>query len=217
MVGRIERLGGQVAEGPGETVTIARAEGIAVVLDQPQVELFDQLHDRVEVERHAQGVRQHDRPGARRDGRSKLGGIGVVVAQADVDKYRHQAVLRDWRHGAGESRGHRDYLVAGLQPPFAKPGRGQGGEGHQVRGRTGVDEQGVRETEVVGDAGFELLSEAARGEIEVEAGVNEGAHLLLAEHATRVAHGVAVGVERGWRMALPVVPANEIEDLAANV
>ena len=203
-----------MAEGPGEPVAVARAQGVAVVLDEPQVVLLDQLHDRVEVERHAERVRQHDRARARRDGRPQLVRVGVVVAQADVDEHRHQAVLHDRRHGAREARRDGDHLVAGLEAPLAELGRGERREGHQVRRRAGVDEQGVREAEVVGDARLELLGEAARGEVEVEARVDQVAQLLLAEHAAGVAHRVAVGVERRRRVALAVVPAHQLEDLA---
>ena len=150
-----------------------------------------------------------------RDGRAQLVRIGVVVAQADVHEDRHQAVLHDRRHGAGEAGGHGDDLVAGLEAPLAELGRGERRQGHQVRRRAGVDEQGVREAEVVGDARLELLGEAAGGEVEVEAGVDQVAQLLLAEHAAGVAHRVAVGVERRRRVALPVVPAHQLEDLAA--
>ena len=179
--------------------------------------LLDQLHDRVEVEGHAERVRQHDRARARRDGRPQLVRIDVVVAQADVDEHGYQAVLYDRRHGAGEARGHGDDLVAGLEAALTELGRGERRNGHQVRRRTGIDEQGVREIEIVGDARLELLGEAAGGEIEVEARVDQVAQLLFAEHAARVANPVAVGVERRQRMALPVVPAHQLENLAAGV
>ncbi len=123
-------------------------------------------------------------------------GIGVVVAEADVDEHRHQAVLDDRRDGARKARGDGDHLVAGLEAAVAELGRGERRERDEVRRRAGVDEQGVRQAEVVGEARLELLGEAAGGQVEVEARVDEGAHLLLAEDAAGVAHRVAVGVER---------------------
>ena len=105
----------------------------------------------------------------------------------------------------------------GLRRRSPELGRGERREGHEVRRRAGVDEQGVREAQVVRDARLELLGEAAGGQVEVEARVDQEAHLLLAEHAAGVAHGVPVGVERRRRMALPVVPAHQLEDLAAGV
>src|SRR6478752_7753242 len=86
VMGWVERRGGQMPERPGQAVTVARAEGVAVVLDEPQVVGLDELHDRIEVERYAQRVRQHDRPGPRRDGRPELLRVGVVVADPDVDE-----------------------------------------------------------------------------------------------------------------------------------
>jgi hypothetical protein len=139
------------------------------------------------------------------------------VAQADVDEHRHQAVLHDRRHGAGEARRHGDHLVAGLEAAFTELGRRERRDRDEVGRRTGVDEEGVRETEIVGDARLELLGEAAGGEIEVEARVDQGAQLLFAEHAAGVAHGVAGRVERRQSVALPVVPAHQLEDLAAGV
>jgi len=52
-------------------------------------------------------------------------------------------------------------------------------------------------------------------QIEVEAGVDQIAHLVLAEHAAGVMHRVSVGIEWRQRVALPVVPAHQVEDLSA--
>ena len=208
VVGRIERGRRKVAEGPREAVAVARTEGIAVVLDEPEVVLFNQIHDRVEVEGHPQRVRQHDRSRTRRDRRAQLVGIGVVVAQPDVDEHWHQAVLDDRGDGAGKGRGHGDHLVAGLEPAVAELRRGECGQGHEIRGGTGVDEEGVREAEIVGEARFELLRVPTGRQVEVEAGVDQVAHLRLPEDAACIAHGIARGIERLGRVAFAVVPAH---------
>ena len=135
--------------------------------------LFDKLHDGVEVERHAEGMSQHDGARAVRDGRAQLVRIRVVVAQTHVHEDRHQPVLHDGRHGAGKAGRHGDDFVAGLEPALAELGRRQRREGHQIGRRAGVDEQGVGNVEVVGHAGLELLREPAGREVEVQARVDE--------------------------------------------
>ncbi len=166
---------------------------------------------------HAERVGQHDRPGPRRDGRPQLLRIGVVVAQPDVDEDRHQAVLDDRRDRAREAGGDRDDLVAGLEPAIAELRRGERRQRDEVRRRARVDEQGVGQAEVVGEAGLELLGVAAGRQVEVEARVDQEPHLLLAEHAAGVADRVAVGIERPRRVALAVVAAHQLEDLVARV
>ena len=134
---------------PGQPSAVASAERVAVVLDQPQVVLPDEVHDRVEVERSAQGVGQHDRPGARPDGGAQLLGIGVVVAQPTSTNTGHQPVLDDRRDRGGEARGDGDDLVARLQPPVTELGRRERGEGDQVGRRARVDEQRIGQPEIV--------------------------------------------------------------------
>ena len=53
-----------------------------------------------------------------------------------------------------------------------------------------------RQAEVVGEAGLELLGEAAGGQVEVEARVDEAAELLRAEDAAGVMDEVGPRVER---------------------
>ena len=78
--------------------------------------------------------------------------FGVVVAQSDVDEDRHEPVLDDRGHGARKAGGHRDHLVPGLETPVAELWRRQRRQRDQVRRRTRVDEERVRQAEVVGDA-----------------------------------------------------------------
>ena len=78
-------------------------------------------------------------------------------------------------------------------------------ERDQIGRRAGVDEQRVGHVEVVGDAGLELLGEAAGGQVEVEARVDEVPQLLLVEHAPGVADGILRGVEGPASVTLVVV------------
>ena len=143
--------------------------------------------------------------------------VRVVVAQADVHEDRDQAVLDDRRHGAREARSHGDHLVAGLESALAELPRRERRQGDEVRRRAGVDEQGVRDPQVLGDARLELLREPAGRQEEIEARVDQGVQLLLAEDAAGVTHRVAVGVEGRRRVPFAVEPADEIEDLAARL
>jgi len=68
----IEAGGGEMAEGPNSATFVERADGIAAVLDHPEIVFGCQLHHSIDVKRVAEGVRQHDGFGAIGDRRFKL-------------------------------------------------------------------------------------------------------------------------------------------------
>ena len=74
---------------------VRRSQGIAAILDQPEVMAFRKVGDRVEIERIAQGVGKHYRPGAFRAGVVELAHVDVVSRRRNVDEHGHQAVLQD--------------------------------------------------------------------------------------------------------------------------
>ncbi len=61
-----------MAEGPNGAPFVERADGVAAILDHPQILFGCQLRDGIDVKRVAEGVRQHDGFGAIGDRRFKL-------------------------------------------------------------------------------------------------------------------------------------------------
>ena len=112
---------------PTALPAVGRADGVAAVLDQPEVVLRGERGDGAQVERVAQRVRDHDGPRPRREGRLELATVEVVGRQVDVDEDGHQPVLDDRVDRGREAGGGGDDLVAGLQPArrraWARSGR----------------------------------------------------------------------------------------------
>ena len=212
LVGGVERERRQVAECADGTAVPVRSERVAAVLDQPQVVPLAERRDGVEVERVAERVGDHDGAGADAAGRLQPGAVDVVPGQRDVDEDRDEAVLDDRVHRRREARGDRDDLVAGAETAVAQPGRGEGCQGEQVRGRAGVHEQGVAMPGGLAQAALERLRLGARGEPEIEAGAHELDHLLLAEHAAAARDARGGRVERGRAVAVAGVLGHQVED-----
>ena len=184
----VERKGGQIAKSPGQPSLEARAQSVAVVLDQPQAVLLGQALDAGHIPRISQGVGQNDGPGARSDGLGDPFGQGVVAADVHVDEYRNQAVLHDGRNRGREGRRRGDDLVAGMQLARAQLGRSESRDRDQIRRGAGVHHQDIAQAEVVGQAGFEILGEAPGGQPEIEHRIGGVAQLGRSEHAAGVAH-----------------------------
>ena len=79
VMGGVEGQRGEVAEGAHLAALPGGAEGVAAVFHQPQaVGLGEGTHG-IEVEGVAEGVGDHDRLGARREGRFEHGHVDVVA------------------------------------------------------------------------------------------------------------------------------------------
>jgi len=109
----VETGGCEVAESADAAALISGTDGIAAVLDNPEIVFGCEGHDGVEIKRIAQRVRQHDRSGAFGDGGFKLSYVNVVSGNLNVDEDRDEAVLEDGIDGCGESSGYGDDLVPG--------------------------------------------------------------------------------------------------------
>ena len=122
VVGRIEARRGEVAKGADGLAVPSRADGVAGVLDHPEIVLIRQFHHDVEVEGVAQGVRHEDRTGPRADGGAELVWVGFVGTELGVDEDRYEAVLEDRIDRGREAGGDRDDLVTLDQPVVLEPG-----------------------------------------------------------------------------------------------
>ncbi len=220
MVRRIERLGGNIAPGAGvagdidsvgrdaggilgnaerlgagDGHRVSAAEGVAVVLDQPEVVLAAKFEDGADVEGIAQGVGDHDGLGLAGDkGGLELLGADVARNGVVIEEDGDGAELDDGRDGGGETGGDGDDLIAG-QDAFVRGElvRGERGEGDEVGRGAGVDEEAVFHAKEGGELLLEGFALGAEGEPEVEGGAHGGLDLVFVEHATGVGDGLARG------------------------
>ena len=108
----IEAYGCDIAEGPDLAPLVGRSQRVAAVFYKPEVVLFAERRDRIEVEDVAQSVRDHDGLYLGTVGLLQTGDIDLIGWQRDVQKYRHEAILKDRINCCGESRGHCDHFIA---------------------------------------------------------------------------------------------------------
>ena len=150
VVGRIEGTGAEVAPGAGLACLAAdgvfRAEGVAVVLNEPQTVFVAEAAHGGKVEGVAQRVGYHDGFGARREGGFETADVDVVLRYGDIDEHGHGTVRNHGSDGGGETAGHGDDLVAATHLAVAQLGRGEGKEGQQVGAGAGVDGRTVPDT-----------------------------------------------------------------------
>ena len=168
VVGGIEADRANVAEGADQLAVIARAEGVAAVLDHIEIMLLRHPHDLAEVERIAEGVGQNDGPGLVGHRRLDPGRVDIVGRQVDIDEDGHKAVLDggiDRRREAGRAG---DDLVAGLQRPVPQHRRTQGRGRREVGRRAGVDGQGEPDADILRQPGLERGVEPAGRQPQVE-------------------------------------------------
>ncbi len=110
--------------------------------------LLAELEDGGEFEGVAEGVRHHDGLGFPRGiGGIEEGAIGVAGEGFGVDENGDGTALDDGGDGGREAGGDGDDLVAGADAlVIGKLVSGERGEGDEVGGRAGIDEEAVLHT-----------------------------------------------------------------------
>ena len=191
---------------------IARAERVAIVLDEPKPMLFAKFLDRPKVERVAERVREHDGTRLGRQRLFKPRDVDVVLRDRHVDEDGHGAVLDDRRDGRREARRDRNDLITRTHGALAEERRSQRHESQQVRRRTRIDGKRVARAEECGQPLLELCSIAPRRQPKFQGTVDEGFHLLMIVDAPRV--GDACPLRPGRRPVVFVgILAHKREDL----
>ena len=124
VVRRVKAQCCNVAKGAHHLATVGSAQRIAAVFNQPQVVLFAERGDHVEVERVAQRMGQHDGFGFGRNGSFYLAGVDIVGEPVHINKNRHRAKLNDRVDGGWKACRHANDFIAALDGPVAQLGRG---------------------------------------------------------------------------------------------
>ena len=116
VVGRVEAERGQIAEGARVFSVVPRAQGITVVLDEPETVIVCYLGDGAEVGWVAQGVGNENRFSFICNRIFEEIRLDVVRAQFHVYEHRNEIVLEDGVERRGEAtRGGNDF-VPGIEP-----------------------------------------------------------------------------------------------------
>ena len=221
VVSRVEADGRQVAERPDRPALVSRPQRVAAVLDQPELVALCKGGHGIQVEWIAERVGHHDGRGALAQRILQPGDVDVVGGHCDVHEDRDQAILDDRVQRGRESGRDGDHLIAGLEgcpaAPLARPlvqlGRREGGQSQQVGRRAGVDQVSVPASEELREALLELVREAACGQPEVEARVDEVHDLAIVEDAARVGDRALAGNELSlWKGGAVILP-HQLQDL----
>ena len=151
---------------------VGAAEGVAVVLDEPEIMLAAELEDGGDREGIAQGVGDHDGLGfAGRVCGLQLLGADVSCGGVVIDEDRDGSGLDDRRNGGRKPCGDRDHLIAGLDAfvRWQLVG-GECGEGNKIGRGAGIDEQRVPHAEQRCEFFLEGLALRAEREPEIQRG-----------------------------------------------
>ncbi len=122
VVGRVKTQGADVAESADQLAVVGRAEGVAAILDQPELVFPAQRGNHIQVVGIAQGMGQHDCTGLRTDRGFDLGGVDVVGAEFDIDENGNCAELQDGVDRGRETGGYGDDFISGLDRALAEAG-----------------------------------------------------------------------------------------------
>lgn len=99
MMRRVEAGRANIADGTRELLLaiddVARAEGIAVILHEPEIVLVAEVLHGLQVKGIAQRMREHDGLRLVREGRLQLRDVDVVLRNRHIDEDRHRTVVHD--------------------------------------------------------------------------------------------------------------------------
>src|SRR5438093_6105766 len=116
VLGGIEAEGGGPAEAADAPAVVARAVGLAGILDDGDVVASGDRQDGIEIRGPAVEVHRHDCPRARGDRGFDALGVEVGGSGTDVHEHRPGADVGDGFGGGDEGVGRGDDLVARLHP-----------------------------------------------------------------------------------------------------
>lgn len=219
VMGWIEALGAQVAPGAGpahhpirpfiqpRTVLlesqalgqlarhrVAAAEGVTVVLHQPQTVPAAEREGGAQVERIPKGMGHHHRLGLPRPvGRLQLLAACIAGDWVGVDEDRHRSDLNDRRHGVGEDRRHGDHLVARKQTTLVgQLLRSECRDRHEIGGGARIHQQAVLHSHESGQLPLHRRPLRSEREPEIEGGGHGRLHFVLSEHTPGVGDGGSI-------------------------
>ena len=120
VVRRVEGLSGKIAECAGWFAIVRAAEGVTIVLDEPELVLFAKIDDGREVERISQGMGENDGFGFWGEGCLHLFHFAVQSCGVVINEDRDKTILQDGRDGRWEAGGDGNDFIAGFEAAIAE-------------------------------------------------------------------------------------------------
>lgn len=118
MMGGIKAGSTKVSDGPrfapDAAHPVLRAQGVAIVLNQPQAVFIAESSHHGQIKGTAQRMRQNDGPCPVRSGLFQEGHVHIAVRELYIHKHRLQAALDDGSNRGGEPGGNREDLIPRL-------------------------------------------------------------------------------------------------------
>ena len=111
----VEGEAAEVPDGAEGPALVGAHDGLGRVLDDEQLVLSRNGHDRVHLAGHARVVHDHDGLRAARDGGLDLRLVDVHGVGADVDEDQLRPVVDEGVGGGGEGEARQDDLIPGLK------------------------------------------------------------------------------------------------------
>ena len=151
---------------------VGAAEGIAVVFDEPEIVLTAKLENGSDRKGIPQGMGDHDGLGfAWRIGGLQLLGADISCGRVVIDKDGDGSGLDDRRNRGWEACRDRNHFIAGLNALVRRQlVGGERGEGDEIGGGAGIDEQRVPDAEERGEFFLEGLALGPKCEPEIQSG-----------------------------------------------
>ncbi len=180
---------------------VGAAEGVAVVLDEPEIVLAAELEDVGDRKGIAQGVGDHDGLGfAWRVCGFQLLGADVSGGGIVIDKDGYGSRLDNRRNGGRKTCGDRYDFIAGLDAFVRRQlVSGECGEGNEIGRGAGVDEQRVADAEECGEFFLEGLALGAEREPEIQRGRDGGLHFVFSKDPTGVGNEI-LPRDKSWAL-----------------
>ena len=120
MVCRVKAARRDIAEAPGRSAPVSGTQGVAVVLDQPEVVRFGEPCDGIDIKRISEGVGDHNRPSFVPESLVKHAHVDVVSREFDINKHRDEPVLNYRVEGGGKTGCDSYYFIAWPQRPVTQ-------------------------------------------------------------------------------------------------
>jgi hypothetical protein len=115
VMGGIKAGSTKVSDGPrfapDAAHPVLRAQGVAIVLNQPQAVFIAESSHHGQIKGTAQRMRQNDGPCPVRSGLFQEGHVHIAVRELYIHKHRLQAALDDGSNRGGEPGGNREDLI----------------------------------------------------------------------------------------------------------
>ena len=193
---------------------ITRAKRVAVVFHEPELMAVAECFHGGQIERISKGMGDHDRLGFFGKRALQKCHVNVVLRKRDVHENRYGAELKRGGNRRREAAGHRDDLIASLDPSLPEERACKRHEGQKVRGRTGVYQRHITDAEIFPESFFESFRITAGRQPEIKRRIHEIRHFPLVIDPGRIGDAVSRLITLLIQMIFAIVGFHFPKDLS---